>query len=212
MPLAEEMAAKGHEVVVVMPYATKTPNPKVKEIIVDGKEWDDMQAKMSEEKLKTGADSKPPLFEVVEIATTLNDRALGNEDIKKYLKQGKKFDVVLVTAFLACEGGYYLAKKFDASLVIYSTGQVSLPWADAALGQPHNPSYTPNPLLESGPEMSFLERLIGFVANGLMEYGFRNYFILGKVDQLLDKHFPGEQRPSLLDLERNASAVFAFTH
>ena len=72
MPLAEEMAAKGHEVVVVMPYATKTPNPKVKEIIVDGKEWDDMQAKMSEEKLKTGADSKPPLFEVVEIATTVS--------------------------------------------------------------------------------------------------------------------------------------------
>ena len=72
MPLAEEMAAKGHEVVVVMPYATKTPNPKVKEIIVDAKEWDDMQAKMSEEKLKTGADSKPPLFEVVEIATTVS--------------------------------------------------------------------------------------------------------------------------------------------
>ena len=142
----------------------------------------------------------------------LNDRALGHEDIKQYLKQGKKFDVVLVSAFLASEGGYYLADKFDASLVIYSTGQVSLPWADSALGQPHNPSYTPNPLLESGTEMSFRERLITFIANGLMEYGFRNYFILGKVNKMLDKHFPGEERPNLLDLERNASAVFAFTH
>ena len=68
MPLAEEMAAKGHEVVVVMPYATKKPNPKVKEIIIDSTEWDEMQAKMSEEKLQTGADSKPPLFEIVDIA------------------------------------------------------------------------------------------------------------------------------------------------
>ena len=68
MPLAEEMAARGHEVVVVMPYASKTPNPKVKEIIIDSTEWDGMQAKMSEEKLQTGADSKPPLFEIVDIA------------------------------------------------------------------------------------------------------------------------------------------------
>ena len=35
MPLAEEMAERGHEVVVVMPFATKKPHPKVKEIIID---------------------------------------------------------------------------------------------------------------------------------------------------------------------------------
>ena len=142
----------------------------------------------------------------------MSDKALSHQDVQQYLKQGKKFDVVVVSAFLASEGGYYLAKKFDASLVIYSTGQVSLPWVSSALGQPHNPSYMPNPLLESSEEMTFKDRLVSFVANGLMEHVFRNYFILGKVNQLLDKHFPGEERPSLLDLERNASAVFAFTH
>ena len=72
MPLAEEMAAKGHEVVVVMPYATKKPNPKVKEIIIDGKEWDELQEKMSVEKLKTGADSKTPLFEAVDLAVSVS--------------------------------------------------------------------------------------------------------------------------------------------
>ena len=72
MPLAEEMASKGHEVVVVMPYATKKPNPKVKEIIIDGKEWDDFQEGMSVVQLKTGADSKPPLFEVVDIAVSVS--------------------------------------------------------------------------------------------------------------------------------------------
>ena len=137
---------------------------------------------------------------------------MSNSEIKKYLKQGKKFDVVLVSAFIASEGGYYLAKKFDASLIIYSTGQVALPWADSALGQPHNPSYIPNPFLESSMDMTFVERLFSFVANGLMEHGMRNFYILGKVNALLDKHFPGEDRPSLLDLERNASAVFSFTH
>lgn len=118
----------------------------------------------------------------------------------------------MVSAFLVSEGGYYLAKKFDASTIIYSTGQVGIPWADSALGNPHNPSYVPNPLMESGTEMNFRERLLSFLLNGLMEYGLRNYYVLGKVNQMLDKHFPGETRPHLLDLERNASAVFAFTH
>ena len=76
MPMANEMAAKGHEVVVVMPYATKKPNPKVKEIIIDGKEWDELQERMSIEKLKTGADSKTPLFEAVDIAVSVSNNLI----------------------------------------------------------------------------------------------------------------------------------------
>ena len=76
MPMANEMAAKGHEVVVVMPYATKKPNPKVKEIIIDGREWDELQERMSIEKLKTGADSKTPLFEAVDIAVSVSNNLI----------------------------------------------------------------------------------------------------------------------------------------
>ena len=118
---------------------------------------------------------------------------MGHAKIKKYIKEGKKFDIVMVNAFLASEGGYYLAKKFHASTVIYATQQVSFPWVNSALGNPHNPSYIPNPIMESGIEMSFIERLLSFIGNGMMEYGIRNYYILGKVNQLLDKHFPGEK-------------------
>ena len=73
MPLAEEMAKKGHEVVVVMAYPTKKPNPKVKEIIIDGTEWMEMQEHLSNEKLKTGADASPPIFELVDMATLVRD-------------------------------------------------------------------------------------------------------------------------------------------
>ena len=142
----------------------------------------------------------------------MSDKALSHQDVQQYLKQGKKFDIVVVSAFLASEGGYYLAMKFEASLVIYSSPQVSLPWINSALSQPNNPSYIPNPLIKTGEMMSFKERFLSFIANGLMEHVFRNYYILGKVNQLLDKHFPGEERPCLLDLERNVSAVLAWTH
>ena len=68
MPIAEEMATRGHEVVVVMPYQTKKPNPKIKEIIVEGKEFTDMTDRVSEQKLKTGADANPPLLELINTA------------------------------------------------------------------------------------------------------------------------------------------------
>lgn len=36
--------------------------------------------------------------------------------------------------------------------------------------------------------------------------------MLPKVDALLDKHFPGERRPGLLEMEANTSLAFAFGH
>ena len=68
MPLAEELVNRGHEVSVVMPYPTKNPNPKITEVIVDGTSWDELQQRMSNEKLQTGASQVPPLFEIIEEA------------------------------------------------------------------------------------------------------------------------------------------------
>ena len=68
MPLAEELVNRGHEVSVVMPYPTKKPNPKINEVIVDGTSWDELQQRMSNEKLQTGASQVPPLFEIIEEA------------------------------------------------------------------------------------------------------------------------------------------------
>ena len=126
------------------------------------------------------------------------------------MEKGKKFDVVVVGIF-GSEAGYYLATKFDAPIVLYSTGQASIPWLDNAMGQPHNPSFMPLALLEYGNEMTFFERLKNSIVTTIM-HNMRNYYMVGRVESLLDKHFPGEDRPSLLELERNAAAALGFTH
>ena len=36
--------------------------------------------------------------------------------------------------------------------------------------------------------------------------------MISKVESLLDQHFPGETRKSLLELEKNASLAFTFGH
>ena len=46
----------------------------------------------------------------------------------------------------------------------------------------------------------------------MFEHVFRNFMILRDVNGLLDRHFPGEIRPNLLDLEKNVSVVFSFGH
>ena len=76
----------------------------------------------------------------------------------------------------------------------------------------HNPSYLPSALMEAGTEMTFIERLQNFVVTNVLHFALRDYFMLKKANELLDKHFPGEERPNLLDIERNASVAFGFGH
>ncbi len=41
---------------------------------------------------------------------------------------------------------------------------------------------------------------------------FRNYVMIRKAEAILDKHFPGEDRIPLLDLEKHASLALSFSH
>merc|ERR1712150_191287 len=143
-------------------------------------------------------------MEFVESQIAIQDETLSHPEVKALLKEKKEFDIVVVNAF-GCETGYYLATKFKSSVVLFSTGQVSIPWIDAAMGQPHNPSFMPIALLGYGSDMSFLQRLKNTVVTTIM-HNMRDYYMLNKVESLLDKHFPGEERPSLRELEKNVDA------
>ena len=66
---------------------------------------------------------------------------------------------------------------------------------DYAVGQPHHPAYLPMAFSNFLPSMNFLER----VANTFMTLALqaaRDYYVLPKVNKLLDKHFP-EVKPFL---------------
>ena len=68
------------------------------------------------------------------------------------------------------------------------------------------------PILPFSGDMNFFQRAINTVAAFMFEHVFRNTIILNGVNTLLDKHFPGEARPNLLDLEKNISLAFTFGH
>ena len=66
MPVATEMARRGHEVVVLTQHPDKNPNPNITEITIDGKIFNTLTERISKEILKEGASTNPPLVEFVE--------------------------------------------------------------------------------------------------------------------------------------------------
>ena len=106
----------------------------------------------------------------------------------------------------------YLLCDIDFEIFLFS-GQSQLPVVNSAIGQPFNPSYTTIGLLpfENGG-MNLVQRCLNTYFSFVFEHIFRNMYILGQVNGLLDRHFPGQVRPDLLALERNVSVAFSFGH
>ncbi len=178
-----------------------------------------------------GSDEAGHFLTLIDGAIESNDNALSDKRLRDHLAKG--FDVVLVSPFIASEAGYYLAQKTNAALVLYFTAQTSLSPIDWAVGQPHNSAFLPFVLLDFQLPMTFLQRVLNTVAT----YGFhlvrynqfvlsmsdrlvvivrlipnRNNYFIWRGERLLDKHFPGEERLPLLDIERNTSLVLHYGH
>jgi glucuronosyltransferase len=123
-----------------------------------------------------------------------------------------KFDAVIVVPFFGNEAGYYLAHRFKAPLILYFTGQVSIAWVDDAIGQPHNTAYLPTAILPFTSEMTFFQRVINTFGNFVFHKILRNTYILGTDHKILKKHFPIDDIPDLVELEKNASLSMSFSH
>ncbi len=59
--------------------------------------------------------------------------------------------------------------------------------------------------------MTFFERMLSVYITWDFQFQFRRE-IFDQAEKILDKHFPGEKRLSLDDLERNASLALSFGH
>ena len=114
-----------------------------------------------------------PFMELIELGMEGNQNAFKDPKMKKLLSDpDTKFDVVMTLFFTAHEAGYYLAHRFQAQLVFFSTGQVAIPMIDHAMGMPHHPGLLPLPLFDYKPfKMTFWQRVLNTIATNAMEMG-----------------------------------------
>ena len=61
-------------------------------------------------------------------------------------------------------------------------------------------------------DVTFENRVILTFNMSEFEFSSRNYYLVPKIEKLLDETFPGIQRPSLLDLEKGASLTLQYGH
>ena len=196
-----------------MPFKEK--NAKYKIVLSDPEQT--LLTKLAEasEPVMTGEDTNPLSVMIKMMNTTynLNDNALSDPEIQKLIKDpNTRFDLVIVQPLINSETGYYLAHRFKAPIAIWNTAQSHMPFISTAMGQPYNPSYVQFPLLGAIGQMTFFERVINTFASFMFEHVARNTFMISNANLVLDKHFPGEPRPDLLQLEKNASVAFSFGH
>ena len=112
-----------------------------------------------------------PFLELIELGLEGNQNAFNDPKMKKIISDpNTKFDVVMTLFFTAHEAGYYLAHRFQAQLVFFSTGQVAIPMIDHAMGMPHHPALLPLPLFDYKPyNMNFWQRVLNTLGTNAME-------------------------------------------
>lgn len=210
MPIAEEMARRGHQVTVVNAFGTKTQLPTLTQIKLDFNAVDvlDFSSQMLADNA-TILGLTTTMFEGVGKMMSSWDLIFDELKSKHDFFNGQQFDITLVYGFLTNEVGYFVSRKFNSTLVLYSALQSSSITTDWAMGQPHNPAVLPSVGFQFRHPMSFKERVLNTLAT-MMFYAARNYLQLPYQERFLARHFPEDEIPSLLELETNAGLTLAF--
>ncbi len=192
---------RGHDVYVAMPFEEKSAKElKITVINVDTESrLERFMKEISTQELRVGAPGVAPIFDLMNFGLELSENAVKHPIMQDMLKDPvkNKFDLVLVSPFLATEVGYYLAHKFNASIAIvrigtvelmieilkssslqYFTAQSSLPFITTAMGMQTNTAVSPMAILPYTTDMNLVQRVINTVITFVFEHVIRNIVIL----------------------------------
>lgn len=130
---------------------------------------------------------------------------LANKEVQRLIKNGPKFDVVVVEQFNSdCALG--IAYKLRAP-VVGTTSHILMPWHYKRLGIPYNPSYVPFHFTEGGTKPTLCQRLERVV----LDFWFKTlyYYVAQRNDQkTLAKYF--DDIPPLEDLAKEIKFLLLY--
>ena len=139
---------------------------------------------------------------MIEISMKLNQQALEMKEVQDILTN-RKIDVLITVPAFANELSYYLAKKTDASLVIFLTAPFGMVNTNHAIGDPYNPAYMANPITGYTQQMTFPQRLIN-TGITVAYMALRYFYIVPKTEAILKQTYPNDDIPGIDELSRNA--------
>ena len=211
-PLISELAAHGHNITIISPRQMfKAQTKNILDIVIDDTAIKELESTFSHDAIGKGDSSIPTAWVngVIESQRgAFKHPAVQNLVKEENEKDSKVFDVVVVCcAIFGEEPGYYLAHKFNASLVLAHSKAYANPWENWSTGNPFHPAYMPFFAFPYTQHMNLPQRAI----NSILTLGtvlFRDLYMLRLSYNLLEEVFPNETNfPNLLELEGKASLI-----
>ncbi len=207
-PVAEALAAKGHQVTIVSPFAPTKKVDNIHEIVI-GSGWDKLEVdwfKMQGRNLLVALSSTMSDFRGV--TKTGYQTLMANDEFQKILRT-RDVDLIIVNAVLN-DFVLPIVDHLKVPFIFFSPPSV-IPWVLSAMGVGMEYASVPTGLgdIDRRNMTSFKHRLVNFV-------GTEVFFFLWKVqlvwmlDELAQKDFPGVR--SIAQIERDAALCIINYH
>ena len=203
MACGEELARRGHQVTVVSAWPGGAVQSGITDINIPS-EWPKLEQQITEDLLVGGRGLASPMQRGLEVSITDNKAALTSPALWDLLANNP-VDVVVTFPVFGNEAAYYLAHRQNASLALFITGMVTLPWAAWATGDTFHPAYMPLGFTTYSQEMTFPQRLFNTLATVAVKFVVRDLIVVPRVEAMLSEVFPEEEIPSLHTLARAAA-------
>ena len=223
-PLAESLAARGHQITFLSAFDKKpTPSSKENANITDynPKMFTEWFLSADEEYAKSIFNGRSSLLTKIMDWVIMFD--LGVEICEKQLQDPEfiawvhrsKFDLIIIDV-LFNDCAYGLAAHFKAATIAYSTSTL-YPWTTEQFGLQTDASWIPDTVFPGtgdayGGGVSFLQRVWGTLHPMLWQFG-RSWFYYGKLDAIFaDTLGKIGNIPPIAEIEQKTSLMLINTH
>lgn len=206
-PFLLQLAARGHHVTVVTPYATEGKPSNWREVIIpEVKHLLGGAANLFDFALR---DPVVGLFYLFRYGINACDVLLQDEGVQRLYKSGEQFDAVIVESFFQ-ECFLALAHSSGGHL-IHVAPYEGTHWISDTVGNPNPFAYVPDPFLRYTDRMDFWQRLYN-AAFGTFERIARQVYFLPKVDAVVRKRLNDSTVPSVSAIEMEAALLLVHSH
>uniref|UniRef100_A0A1Y1LL43 UDP-glucuronosyltransferase n=1 Tax=Photinus pyralis TaxID=7054 RepID=A0A1Y1LL43_PHOPY len=205
-PLLKELSRRGHEVTVMSSFPLRNPPPGYTDVylpvhpggedmvqLVAGSRWDKYRSPIS----------------CKESTRHRCEFLLASEEYRDFLLVDGKYDIILSEYFFFNCHLTPVVKKFKVPYVLIQTTPL-MPWANQWAGNPDNPAYIPNWVMDYSHKLGFLERLEN-TAVWVFGFLYYNYVMVAQEVQMYLK-YAGADSDYLYDMMRNTSMFLVYTH
>ncbi|XP_064113058.1 UDP-glycosyltransferase UGT5-like [Macrobrachium nipponense] len=201
MPLAEALADRGHQIVMLTNHNKPSKHPNIREINHGLDDFNTDNMNMFEERKKPAG-----AFQLFKTALPSLARKLYQlPEVKELFEKRKEFDLIVINHMFN-----EIIYPFAHEMPFITVATPGMDFRQSAvLGNPLSPAYAPGFHGAQGLDTLFgrLKNLFGHV---FMAFYWRIWAIIPLVQEEIDKHFP--DFPPLLEIERNQSLTLMNSH